>query len=119
MAGERDTRDFAENGKGNYVIPFIIGGEPAGSEGKRCYPPSMPADIQGITLSGAGPEEAFIRVMARLLRVKFSRLYQCHLRQRRRLLTRALLAACVVLALLSGLTAWAMSREIEADRRRE
>jgi hypothetical protein len=115
---ERDTKDFAENGKEDYVIPFIIGGEPAGSKENRCYPPSMPADMSGISLSGADREEAFIRVAARLLRVNFSRLYQRRLRQRRRFLARALLAVCAVLALLSGLTAWAVSKEVEAARRR-
>jgi hypothetical protein len=115
---ERDTKDFIDNGKKNYVIPFIIGGEPAGPEENRCYPPSMPPDIPGVPLSGGSREEAFIGVAARLLRVRFSPLYQSCLRRRRRFLARALLAACVVLALLSGLTAWAVSREIEAVRRR-
>ena len=54
-----------------------------------------------------------------MLRVKFTRLYQRHLRERRRFLARALLAASIVFVVLSGLTAWAVSREIEAARRQE
>ncbi|MDR2137692.1 MAG: hypothetical protein LBO68_05315 [Synergistaceae bacterium] len=116
---ERNTRDFTESGKEDYIIPFIIGGEPAGSGESRCYPPSLPADILGVTLADGSREEALIRIMARLLRVKFSRLYQRHLRERRRFMVRALMAASVLLFVLSGLTGWAISREIEAVRRRE
>ena len=116
---ERDTKDFVDSGKEDYIIPFIVDGEPVGPEATRCYPPSLMANILGVSLSDGTREEAFIRVMARLLRVKFSRLYQRHLRERRRFLARALMAASMVLAVLSGLTVWAVSREIEASRRQE
>jgi hypothetical protein len=116
---ERDTKDFLNGGKEDYVIPFIVVGEPIGSEENRCYPPSLSADVLGVSLSDGSREEAFIRVMARLLRVKFSRFYQRHLREKRRFLARALMAALAVLVVLSGLTAWAVSSEIKAARRQE
>ena len=116
---ERDTKDFVESGKEDYIIPFIIGGEPVGPEENRCYPNVMPTDILGVSLADGNREEALIRVMARLLRVKFSRLYQRHLRERRRFLARALMAASMVFAVLFGLTCWAVSREIEAARRQK
>jgi hypothetical protein len=114
---ERDTKDFLDNGKEDYVIPFIVAGEPAGPEESRCYPPSLSADVPGVSLFGGTREEVFFQIMARLLRVKFSSLYQRHLRERRRFLARALTAALAVLVLLSGLTCCAVSREIEAARR--
>ena len=116
---ERDTKDFVDGGKEDYIIPFIIAGEPVGPEENRCYPHGLSADILGVSLSDGTREEALIRVMARLLRVKFTRLYQRHLREWRRFLALALLAASVVFVVLSGLTAWAVSREIEASRRQE
>jgi hypothetical protein len=116
---ERDARSFMESGKEDYIIPLIIGGEPVGAEEDRCYPLSISASVLGVSLFDGSREEAFIRIMARLLRVKFSRLYQRHLRERRRFMTRALAAASVLLAVLSGLTAWAVSKETEAARRRE
>jgi hypothetical protein len=114
---ERDTKDFLDSGKEDYVIPFIVGGEPVGPEENRCYPSSLSTDVLGVSLSDGSREEAFIRVMARLLRVKFSRLYRRHLRERRRFLARALMAATLVFVLLSGLTGWAVLREIEGARR--
>jgi hypothetical protein len=114
---ERDIEDFLDSGKEDYVIPFIVAGEPVGPEENRCYPPSLSADVPGVSLSDGNREEVFFGIMARLLRVKFSMLYQRHLRERRRFLARALTAALAVLVLLSGLTACAVSREIEAARR--
>jgi hypothetical protein len=57
--------------------------------------------------------------MARLLRVKFSRLYQRHLREQRRFMVRVLAAATGVLCVLLVLTIWAVSAEITAVRRSE
>ncbi|MDR1580171.1 MAG: hypothetical protein LBS35_07420 [Synergistaceae bacterium] len=116
---ERDARAFTENGRGEYIIPFIIGGELDGTEEKRCYPPSLSAEFLGVTLADGSKEEALMRIIARLLRVKFSRLYQRHLRERREVIARVLAAASVAAVLLLGLTAWAVSREIEAARRRD
>jgi hypothetical protein len=114
---ERDTKDFLDNGKEDYVIPFIVAGEPVGPEENRCYPPSLSADVPGVSLFDGNREEVFFQIMARLLRVKFSTLYQRHLRERRRFLARTLTAALAVLVVLSGLTTWAVSREIKAARR--
>jgi hypothetical protein len=116
---DRDARSFAESGRENYIIPFIIGGEPVENEELRCYPPSLSLDVPGVALRDGNREEAFIQTLARLLRVNFSRLYQRHLRERRRFMIHALGAALILLFLLSGLTGWAVSREMEAARRRE
>jgi len=114
-----DIRRFVEAGREEYIVPFIIEGEPVGDDDKRCYPPALSAEILGVTLSTGSREEALIRVMARLLRVKYSRLYQRHLREQRRFLTRALAAASAVLTVFLVLTAWAVGAEITAARRRE
>jgi hypothetical protein len=116
---DRDVRSFVESGREDCVIPFIIGGEAVESEEHRCYPPALSLDVPGVALCDGNREEAFIRILARLLRVSFSRLYQRHLRERRRFMVHALAAASILLFLLSGLTGWAVSREMEASRRRE
>jgi hypothetical protein len=116
---ERDVRDFVRNGKEDSIIPFIIGGEVVESGEHRCYPLALSLDVLGVTLRDGSPEEALVRIMARLLRVKYSRLYQRHLRERRRFMVHALAAASILLFLMSGLTGWAVSREMEAAVRRE
>jgi hypothetical protein len=127
---ERDVGDFMTSGKENYIIPFIISGEPVGkavalfhesheSEEDCCYPPSLSVNILGVSLFDGSREETFIRIIARLLRVKFSRLYQRHLREQRRFIIRTLAAASALLLVLAGLTVWAVSNEIEAARRQK
>jgi hypothetical protein len=116
---DRNVRDFMERGREDSIIPFIIDGEVVESGEKRCYPPALSFDALGITLRDGSPEEALIKIMARLLRVKFSRLYQHHLRERRRFMVRVLTAASILLFVVSGLTGWAVSKEIEAARRQK
>jgi hypothetical protein len=112
-----DVRGFAESGREEYIIPLIIDGEPDAEEERRCYPPSLFPGLPGIALSDGAREEAFFRIIARLLRVKFSRLYQRHLRRQRRFMVRALAASSGVLCLLLVLTVWAVLAEITAARR--
>ncbi|MDR0355928.1 MAG: toll/interleukin-1 receptor domain-containing protein [Deltaproteobacteria bacterium] len=113
-----DARSFVEAGREDFIIPFIIEGEPDDMEGpKRCYPPSLFPDLMGISLADGTDEEAFFRLIARLLRVKFSRLYQGHLREQRRFMVRVLAAASGALVLLLVLAVWAVMAEITAVRR--
>jgi hypothetical protein len=114
-----DARHFTASGREEYIVPFIIDGEPDGEGEKRCYPAPLSTDLLGVSLFDGTREEAFFRVMARLLRVKFFRLYQRHLREQRRFMVRALAAATVVLSVLFVLTLWVVSAEITAARRSE
>jgi hypothetical protein len=116
---DQDVRDFVKCRKEDSIIPFIIDGEVVESGEKRCYPPALSFDALGITLRDGSPEEALIKVMARLLRLKFSRLYQHHLRERRCFMVHALTVASILLFVVSGLTGWAVSKEIETARRQK
>jgi hypothetical protein len=112
-----DARDFVAAGREKYIVPYIIEGNPVGEGGEKCYPDSLSTDILGVTVSAGTKEEALIRVMARLLDVKFSLLYQRHLRERRRDAFRALAAAVGVFAVLSVLCGIAVVNETDAARR--
>ena len=111
-----DVSDFIYSGRTDYIVPFIIEGEP-GAEENNCYPDSLPSEVLGVTLSAGTKEEALIRVLARLLDVKFSRLYQRHLREKRRFLRRVLIAAVFTMAVLSALAGVAVVNEREASAR--
>jgi hypothetical protein len=114
---DEDARAFVEAGREEYIIPFIIDGEPDAPGERRCYSPSLFSNLLGIALADGTREEAFFRVISRLLRVKFSRLYQRHLRRQRRFMVRALAAASGALCLLLILTIWAVMAESAAARR--
>ncbi|MDR1965400.1 MAG: toll/interleukin-1 receptor domain-containing protein, partial [Synergistaceae bacterium] len=106
---DAEVRYFAEVGRSEYIIPFAIGGAL-----DSCYPPSLPPDISGVTLSSGTDEEAFIHLLARMLRVDYSELYQTHLRAARRRAARMLSAVAAVLALTTALGLWAVSAGIRA-----
>ncbi|MDR1966042.1 MAG: hypothetical protein LBQ36_04980, partial [Synergistaceae bacterium] len=115
------VRRFIESGRSENVIPFIVEGTPAPNSDseQQCYPPSLSRDILGVALSEGSREEALVKIVARLLRVQYSRLYQRHLRERRRFIRRALAAASAVLAVMVVLASWALLAETEARERRE
>ena len=117
-AVEKHARCFTEAGREGRIIPFVVDGAPIGENGIRCYPVSLSPDILGITLSDGTKEEALMKIVARMLEVKYSRLYQRHLRERRRATRRALAAACAVFVLVAALAFKAVSTEMTSARRR-
>lgn len=116
-----EVRWFMENGREEYIIPFIIDGVPvpAAASEKNCYPPTLPPRILGINRDEGGREETLIKVVARLLQVDYSMLYQRHLRAQRRFMAAALSLCLLVLAVVSGLALWAVSAEKRATAQRK
>ncbi|MDR1965401.1 MAG: toll/interleukin-1 receptor domain-containing protein [Synergistaceae bacterium] len=121
-----EVRRFVETGRSENIIPFIIEGSPvsstpppASAAERQCYPPSLSPNILGVTLSDGSREEALIKIIARLLRVRYHRLYQRHLKERRRFLRRALAVVSAILAVMVVLTSLALMAETEAKERRE
>lgn len=106
---DKEIRHFMEKGREEYIIPFIVGGEPmAGNDAQECYPESLrrgtEAEILGISVKELGKEKAFLRVVATLLNLKFD---QIVMRDRRRRVRQRVLAAAGCLLLLAGLLAGA------------
>ena len=115
-----EVRFFQENGRAANIIPFIISGTPAPRDAaeQQCYPPSLSAEALGVTLAEGSREEALIKIVARLLGVDFSTLYQRHLRAQRRFMLIAMSGALAVLVLVSALAVWAVRAEMRATRQR-
>ena len=85
---DRELEHFKALGRGERIIPFIIAGTPnAADPDQECYPPglrNLPGSILGASLKELSSEEAFIKILAALLGLKFDQLWQRHERQRRR-----------------------------------
>jgi hypothetical protein len=112
-----DVRDFIAAGREKHIVPYIIEGNPVGESGEKCYPDALAPSVLGVTLGAGTREEALIRVLARLLGVKFSLLYQRHLREKRRFAVRALATAAALFAVLSFLCGAAIVNEADASKR--
>lgn len=118
---DNEVRYFIENGRLNCIIPFIIDGTPAPQleNEHACYPPHLPLSALGITLAEGAKDEALIKIVARLLRVDYAKLYGRHVRQQRRFMAIALSVVCAVLVAVSGLAFWAVTAEQKATAQRQ
>jgi len=78
----KEVETFIELGREDRIIPFIIEGKPDAQEvSKKCYPPALSPNILGISVEELGREQAFVKVVASILRLKFDRLWNRHKRR--------------------------------------
>lgn len=101
-----EIETFTKAGRTEYVIPFIVDGEPYSKDAtKECFPNAIkdiPKDKEplGVNIHENGKERAFIRTVAYMLNVKFDELWNRFERHRRKI--RNIIIACLAfLALLA------------------
>jgi hypothetical protein len=116
---DREVRFFMEQGKEENIIPFIIDGTPDPESENQCYPPSLPTNVLGVTLSEGSRKEALIKVVARLLQVEYFKLHQRHLRAERRFMRRALALIAGILVVIVSLAGWTVKAQVNARERFE
>lgn len=100
-----EIETFTKAGRTEYVIPFIVDGEPYSKDAaKECFPNAIkdiPKDKEplGVNIHENGKERAFIRTVAYMLNVKFDELWNRFERHRKKV--RNITIACLAfLALL-------------------
>jgi MTH538 TIR-like domain (DUF1863). len=102
-----EIETFTKAGRTEYIIPFIVEGEPYSKDGaKECFPTAIkdiPKDkeLLGVNINESGKERAFIRTVAYMLNVKFDELWNRFERHRRKI--RNLTVACLALLALIAL----------------
>lgn len=87
-----EVKAFIEWGRLEFIIPFIIDGLPNAGGNEECFPVSLleyvkkypDNELLGISISELGLEKSFIRVVSRMLGVRFDELWKRHERERRR-----------------------------------
>lgn len=105
----KEVQSFIEWGRIGRIIPLIVEGQP------NCYNPDMECfpiylrnytkehpehELLGISFAEVGREKAFIRVVSRLLDVKFDTLWKRHERARKRRMVLTAISIPIILALL-------------------
>ena len=105
-----EIRHFIELGREDYIIPFVVDGEPNAADPEReCFPEALRADVRsellGISVTELGKRKAFLRVEATLLSLKFDQLV---MRDRRRQLKKRILtaAAAIILTVAAAAGLW-------------
>jgi len=98
-----EVRHFQEMGRGDKIIPFIVKGTPNPKKTveEQCYPPALAESedaIIGASLEELSPVEALVKIVARILSLKFDALWQRHKRRERLRRLQYILAVCLLLA---------------------
>jgi YD repeat-containing protein len=108
---------FIQNGREDQIIPLIVAGKPdAADEKEQCFVPALrnlKKEILGISIPELGAEKALVKVVAKMLSLKFDQLWQRHERQKRRArrIKRSLASIMLLLLIGSGFFAWDYNRE--------
>lgn len=111
-----EVKSFVESNRTDYIIPFIVSGQPDNPEGRDyCYPQvlkDMPRTkmLRGIDVSKVGKQHALIDVVSTMFGLRFDALWQRHKRaQIRRNICYVLFVLILVLA---GIGIWDYNRSI-------
>jgi len=99
----KEITTFVEIGRADSIIPFIVAGEPNCNNEQECFHPVIKEkipDVLGINVNEIGKQQAFVKVAARLLDLRFDALWNRFLREQRK---QRFIAAVIGLALLFGI----------------
>ena len=108
---------FIQNGREDQIIPLIVAGKPdAANEKEQCFVHALrnlKKEILGISIPELGAEKALVKVVAKMLSLKFDQLWQRHERQkiRAKRIKRSLAFIMFLLLIGSGIFAWDYNRE--------
>lgn len=100
----KEIGSFIEMGRADHIIPFIVAGTPDSPQpGEECFHPMLKRkapELLGINVQEIGKEQAFIKVVAKLLDLRFDTLWNRHRRQQKRQRAVRICAAVLLLACL-------------------
>lgn len=100
----KEISEFTAMGRADRIIPFIVDGEPNSKNPKtECFNPVLKQSIPellGINIHEISKDQAFIKVVAKLLNLRFDTLWNRHSRLQKR---RRIMAICASIVLLMGL----------------
>ena len=86
----KEVQYFIDNGREEYIIPFVVEGEPFSEDlEKECFPPALKSlqgekEILAININELGKNAAAIKVVARMFSLRFDTLWQGYNREQKR-----------------------------------
>lgn len=97
-----EVKHFIEIGRADHIIPLIVGGVPHSGGDTECFPPAILAlererELLGIDLQTFGMNEAFVRVIATLLRLDLDAFVSRYRKENKR---RAIMLVSALVALI-------------------
>jgi len=108
----REIEHFRSLGREEMIIPFIVDGEPhSDNPESECFHPvfyKFKEEPLGVNIREAGKQQAMIKVLARILDLRFDVLWKRHERYERR--RRTAVGAIACLTCLLGIAFWYYNR---------
>ena len=119
----KEVETFISLGRTEQILPFIIEGEPYAKESSsECFPLALRQlpegeELLGININEISREAAVVKLIAKMLNVRFDVLWQRHERQRKKkILVRTILVmALIIFASLLGM--WMINQPFNIDVR--
>lgn len=111
----KEVQEFIDSGREEYIIPFIIDGEPyAKNSDNECFPDALKAlsderELLGININENGRVSAAVKVVARLFDLRFDILwnrFQREEKRRRQYMLGAFVSAIFILLAIIGYGSW-------------
>lgn len=102
----KEVQEFIDSGREEYIIPFIIDGEPyAKNSENECFPKVLKTlagerELLGININENGRDAAAVKVVARLFDLKFDMLwdrFQREERKRRKISISIVIGAVIII----------------------
>lgn len=106
----KEVQEFINSGREEFIIPFIVDGEPNSKDlNRECFPGSLRTligekELLGININENGRDAASIKVVARMFNIQFDTLWQRHQREykkRRRLVFSALIFVILIVTVVA------------------
>lgn len=122
----KEVQEFIDSGREEYIIPFIIEGEPhAKNKENECFPSTLKSlagerELLGININESGRDAAAVKVAAQMFGLSFDSLWQRFKREekkRKRNIITAFILAIIVLLSIIAYGAW-MNHRISSERDR-
>ena len=120
----KEVQEFIDSGREEYIIPFIIEGEPhAKNKENECFPSTLKSlagerELLGINVNENGREAASVKVAARMFGLSYDSLWQRFKREekkKRRNLIATFIMAIIILLSIIAYGIWA-NRRITEER---
>lgn len=121
----KEVAMFIDSGKEEYIIPFIIDGEPNSSNiDIECFPQKLkelsgPRELLGININEMGRDAAAIKVVARMFELQFDTLWQRSQQEQSRRRKTVIVGLIGIITVVVGIAIWISLQNIKIQQQNE
>lgn len=118
----KEVQEFIDLGREEYIIPFIVDGEPNSSNiSTECFPQNLrdlsgKRELLGININEMGRDAAAIKVVARMFKIRFDVIWRRYERERRRKLWIIVVVSSIFVMCSLGIGLYVFRMNIELER---